>query len=149
MPQPAPHVVTHVTIPPHPAGLHSLRMTAYSRGMSTARQADRLSETEVLPAVPVRRSVLHPAPPTPRNDGAPLADWRGRAVTEELAAVPLASATSTRRPSRRMGVRRHLRAALVGTLLAVVAATGLSSYAAAGTTDARSTALCQAHVSCK
>lgn len=54
-----------------------------------------------------------------------------------------------RRPARRASVRRHLRAALVGTLLAIVAITGLSAYTAQGITDARSTALCQAHVTCK
>lgn len=51
--------------------------------------------------------------------------------------------------ARRASVRRHLRAALTGTLLAIVAITGLSSYAAAGIAEARSTALCQAHISCK
>lgn len=146
MPQPAPHVVTHVTIPPHPAGLHSLRMTAYSRGMSTARQADRLNETEVLPAVPVRRSILHPTRPASQDEGATFADWRGQAVTEELPAVPPAS---TRRASPGTRARRHLRCALVGTLLAVVAVTGLSSYAAAGAGGARPTAPCQARVSCR
>lgn len=112
--------------------------------MSTARQADRLNETEVIPAVLVRRSILHPARPAPRNDGASLADWRGRAVTEELPAV-----SSQTRPSRRTRVRRHLRCALTGTLLAVVAVTGLSAYAAAGVADARPTAPCQARTSCK
>lgn len=128
--------------------------------MSTARQADRLAaaaddrpaETAAIPTVPVRRSVLHPARPArsaSQDDGAPFADWRGRAVTEELAAVPLASAPSPRRPSRRTRARRHLRCALAGTLLAVVAVTGLSAYAAQGVTNARSTALCQARTSCK
>ena len=117
--------------------------------MSTARQADRLDETEVLPAVPVRRSVLHPARPASQDEGAPFSDWRGRAVTEELAAVPARRSALPRRPSRRTTLRRHLRFALVGTLLAVVAVTGLSAYAAQGLADARSTAPCQAHVSCR
>lgn len=116
--------------------------------MSTARQADRLSETEVLPAVPVRRSVLYQARPRGRDDGAPFADWRGQAVTEELPAVP-PRRSALPRPARRGVVRRHLRCALVGTLLAVVAVTGLSSYAAAGVTGARSAAPCQARTSCR
>lgn len=117
--------------------------------MSTARQAARLSETEVIPAVPVRRSILHPPP---QNEGPPFADWRRRAVTEELPAVPAPGRRGrrARRSACRHSVaRRHLRAALVGTLLAVVAVTGLSSYAAAGVADARSTALCQARTSCR
>ena len=114
--------------------------------MSTARQADRLNETEVLPAVPVRRSVLHPTRPASQDEGAPFSDWRGRAVTEELPAVPPAS---TRRASPRTRARRRLRCALVGTLLAVVAASGPSSYAAAVVGGARPTAPCQARTSCK
>lgn len=114
--------------------------------MSTARQDDRLNETEVLPAVPVRRSILHPTRPASQYEGAPFADWRGQAVTEELAAVPSPRAGRTARGTK---LRRHLRCALVGTLLAIVAITGLSSYAAQGITDARSAALCQAHISCK
>jgi len=57
------------------------------------------------------------------------------------------AAADRRRADRRQTLSRHLRCALVGTLLAVVAVTGLSPYAAAGVTDARSTAPCQAHVS--
>lgn len=106
------------------------------------------TETATIPAVPVRRSILHPGRRAgrarPQDDGAPFAGWRCRAVTEELTAVPPTS--PRRRPSRRTRARRHLRCALVGTLLAVVAITGLSSYAAAGVGDARSAALCQAHV---
>ena len=105
--------------------------------------------TEILPAVPVRRSILRPARPAPQDEGAPFADWRGQAQTEELAAVPARRRPTPRRPSRRTRARRHLRCALVGTLLAIVAISGLSAYAAAGITDARSTALCQAHISCR
>ena len=116
--------------------------------------------TETLPAavasVPVRRSILRPARPAPQDDGAPFAGWRGQARTEELAAVPAPSRRSrrarrsARRSACRHGVaRRHLRAALIGTLLAVVAVSGLSAYAAAGVTDARSTALCRAHLTCR
>ena len=111
---------------------------------------DRPAETAVIPAVPVRRSVLHPGRrdrPAPRNDGAPFADWRGQAVTEELAAVS-SQARPPRQARRRSVARRHLRAALVGTLLAVVAVTGLSAYAAQGVAGARSTAPCQARVTC-
>ena len=108
--------------------------------------------TETLPAVPVRRSILHPARPARQDDGSPFADWRGQARTEELAAVPAPSRRNrpARRSARRCGaVRRRLRAALAGTLLTVVAVTGLSAYAAAGVAEARPTALCQAHVSCR
>ena len=59
------------------------------------------------------------------------------------------AAADRRRADRRQTPARHLRAALAGTLLAIVAITGLSSYAAAGIADARSTALCQAHIACK
>ena len=59
------------------------------------------------------------------------------------------TATDRRRATRRRTVARHLRAALAGTLLAIVAITGLSAYAAQGIAEARSTALCQAHISCK
>ncbi len=103
--------------------------------------------TETLPIVapvPVRRSILLPALPAIQDEGASFAGWRGQAVTEELAAVP-----APRRPARRASVRRHLRCALTGTLLAIVAITGLSAYAAQGIADARSTALCQAHITCK
>lgn len=115
--------------------------------MSTARRSDRAAETEVVPAVPVRRSILHagpPARPTSQDEGAPFADWRGQAVTGELTAVPLTS--RRRRPSRRARVLRHLRAALVGTLLAIVAIAGLSAYAAQGVGDAPQAALNRAHL---
>ena len=59
------------------------------------------------------------------------------------------AATDRRRVDRRQALVRHLRAALTGTLLAVVAVTGLSSYAAQGVADARQSALCQARTSCK
>lgn len=113
--------------------------------MSTARQVpapppapapadDRPAETAVLPAVlpivPVRRSILRPTRPASQDEGAPFEGWRGQAVTEELEAVTAVPAHQ--RPSRRTRLRRHLRCALTGTLLAVVAATGLSAYAAAG-----------------
>lgn len=52
------------------------------------------------------------------------------------------------RPSPRTTVLRHLRAALVGTLLAIVAITALSAYAAQGIADARSNALCRARITC-
>lgn len=125
-------------------------MTAYTRAMSTTDidrpTAARLKETEVLTAVPVRRSILRPTRPTrsaSQGEGASFADWRCQAVTEEL------PGRARRRPARRASVRRHLRCALTGTLLAIVAITGLSAYAAAGIADARSTALCQAHITCK
>lgn len=118
--------------------------------MSTARQADRLSETAVIPTVPVRRSILHPARPAPRNDGATFAGWRDRAPTEELGAVTRGEAARDgRAPSRRTAASRHLRCALVGTLLAVVAVTGLSSYAAQGVASSLQTAPCQARTPCR
>lgn len=116
--------------------------------MSTTATAI-LPDTEVLPAVPARRSILHPAKAPSRDEGASFADWRSQAETEELPAVPLAGATSPSSPSRRTALRRHLRCALVGTLLAVVAVTGLSAYAAQGVAGARSTAPCQARTSCR
>lgn len=59
------------------------------------------------------------------------------------------AAADRRRAGRRQTLALHLRAALTGALLAIVAITGLSAYAAAGITNARSTALCQAHITCK
>ena len=131
--------------------------------MSTAASAPSAPSpgdrpTEILPIVapvPTRRSILHAdrsSPPASQDDGAPFADWRGQAQTEELAAVPAPSRRN--RPARRSAcrhsaVRRHLRSALVGTLLAIVAISGLSAYAAAGIADARSTSLCQARITCK
>ena len=107
--------------PRHPArrppGLHSLRMPAYTRAMSTT-DIDR-----------------HCRPYRPAYQTAPAATDRRRAAR--------------RRPARRASVRRHLRCALTGTLLAIVAITGLSAYAAQGIAEARSTALCQAHITCK
>lgn len=154
--------VAHVTPPGARSGLHSSRMPAYTRAMSTtetrrlaaaaAAADDRLDETAVIPPVPVRRSVLRPAQVPARAGLTPFDDWRGRAPTEELAAVPAPCRRSrrARRSACRRGVaRRHLRCALVGTLLAVVAVSGPSAYAAAGVTDARSTAPCQAHPSCR
>lgn len=114
-----------------------------SRAAGTARTAG-----------PVRRSIFPegacPAPtatfPVVTLQAATGADWRGQAQTEELAAVPAPGRRN--RPARRPA-RRHLRAALIGTLLAIVAITGLSAYAAAGVTEARPTAPCQARIPCR
>lgn len=132
--------------------------------VAQALAADR--PTQVLPAagpVPARRSIFPrgacpvptvtiPAVTLPDERG-PLAGWRDQAQTEELAAVPAPGRRSrpARRPARRRRsvARRHLRRALTGTLLAVVAVTGLSAYAAAGGTGARPAAPCQAHVTCR
>ena len=100
------HAVAHVTPLTRPPGLHSLRMAAYTKAMSTSRD-DRPTDR---------------APPTDR------------------AACP------TSRPDHGTTLRRHLRRALVGTLPAVVAVTGLSAHAAAGVGDARSTAPCRARI---
>lgn len=105
--------------------------------------------TAVIPTVPVRRSILPPARPASRDEVAPFADWREQVPTEELSAVTARRGELPRHPSRRSVVRRHRRCALVGTLLAIVAVTGLSAYAAQGVTDARPTAPCQAHISCR
>lgn len=105
--------------------------------------------TAVIPTVPTRRPILH-ATMSPSPSPRPFADWRDRTPTEELEAVTRGyAARAERAPSRRRTVAQHLRCAVAGTLLAIVAITGLSSYAAQGITDARSTALCQAHISCK
>lgn len=127
--------------------------------MSTARQAPALADGRhsddwptavlpaVLPAVPVRRSILRPTRPSSQAGPLPFEDWRGQAVTEELAAV--AAPRRGTCPARRPALARHLRSALTGTLLAVVAAAGLSSYAAQGVADARPTAPRQAHITCR
>lgn len=114
------------------------------------------TETAIIPTVPVRRSILRPergARSAPQDEGASVVSRRDWTTTEELPAVPATPAVQPppprRRSSRRTTLRRHLRCALTGTLLAIVAITGLSSYAAAGITNARSAALCQAHISCK
>lgn len=127
-------------------------MTAYTRGMSTARQADRRA-----PAAPrVTRTSIFPRGACPSPTAAfpavslpatAFAGWRDRTPTEALAAT--AAAYPRRGPSRRTRSRRHLRRALTGTLLAIVAITGLSAYAAAGVTDARPTAPCQACITCR
>lgn len=119
--------------------------------MSTARQSGRAAETSPAPTV-TRTSIFprggRPAPtaafPAVTLPAAAGADWRGQAPTEELAAVPSPSRISRRArrsACRRGAVRRHLRSALIGTLLAVVAISGLSAYAAAGVADARQAAL--------
>lgn len=119
------------------------------------------TETAIIPAyrtadVPTRRSIFPegtcpaptatlPAVPAATIPPAAGADWRGQALTEELPAV----AARRGRGSRRLAIVRHLRAALTGTLLAIVAISGLSAYAAQGITEARQAALCQAHVTCR
>lgn len=111
--------------------------------------------TEILPTVapiPTRRPILRPggaahAPAAAQPGRSPFAGWRGQASTEELPAV---SAPRRRnRPARRPAPVRHLRAVLTGALLAIVAISGLSAYAAQGITDARQAALNHArpHVS--
>ena len=106
--------------------------------------------TETIPAVghiPTRRSIFPkgacPAPtatlPAVTLPTAAGADWRGQALTEELEAAPApAPAPAPRSPGRTL---RHLRHALVGTLLAAALLTGLQLYAAAGISDARQAAL--------
>ncbi len=88
-------------------------------------------KTEVLPTTTTT---------TAQPERGPFADWWGRAQTEELPAVssyPL----RRNRPSRRSALARHLRAAMAGTLLAIVAISGISAYAAHGIADARQAAL--------
>ena len=105
-------------------------------------------KTEVLPtttaAVPTRRSILRAAPVTgaPQPERRPFADWRDAAQTEELPAV----SPDTGRPARaerapyRRTAARHLRAALAGALLAIVAISGISAYAAHVIADGRQAA---------
>ena len=114
--------------------------------------------TEILPAVPARRSIFPrgacpaptatlPAVPAATLPAAAGADWRGQAPTEELPAVPTCRRSSDRRPSRqtraarRRSLARHLRAALAGIALAAVLLAGLQLYAAQGIADARRAAL--------
>lgn len=97
--------------------------------------------TAVIPAaasVPVRRSILRPYGAS-QASAAPFEGWRGQALTEELEAVPARAIHHS--PGRAL---RHLRHALVGTLLAATLLTGLQLYAAAGISDARQAALEQA-----
>ena len=132
-------------------------MTAYSGGMSTTetrRPSDDCPTAAIpaIPAIPTRRSILRPALPASQASAAPFEGWRGQAQTEELAAVPTSSRSNRharrspipRHPLRRTRIRRHLRCALIGTLLAIIAISGLSAYAAAGIADARQAALEQA-----
>lgn len=97
------------------------------------------AKTEVITTiapVPVRRSILHSAAsasigqpaavPTQPGRG-PFADWRDATPTE---ALPATAPRHVGWRDRRVSVRRHLRAALAGTLLAIVAVSGISAYAA-------------------
>lgn len=103
------------------------------------------TETAIIPTVPVRRPIL-----PPERDARGAAQLSATALAGRRYLTPTEGLPARRSgPARGATVRRHLRCALTGTLLAIVAITGLSSYAAAGITDARSTALCQAHISCK
>ena len=109
-------------------------------------------KTEVLPtttttaaAAPTRRSILRAAPVTgaPKPERSPFADWRDQTPTEELPAVSPDTgrpARAERAPSRRTPAR-HLRCALAGALLAIVAISGISAYAAHGIADGRQAAL--------
>lgn len=95
-----------------------------------------------IPSIPRRRSILHAArigQPAARPERSPFADWRGRAQTEELPAVS-SYQLRRNRPSRRSALARHLRCALAGALLAIVAISGISAYAAQGIADARQAA---------
>lgn len=101
------------------------------------------AKTEVIPTVapvPTRRSILRAAPVTgaPQPERSPFADWRDAAPTELLPAMP---SCRVGRRDRRVSGRRHLRAALTGTLLAIVAISGISAYAAQGVADARQAAI--------
>ena len=87
----------------------------------------------------------------------PFAGWRDATPTELLPGVPGAASgfprVSTRRkptsgrvasrtaPTGTKGLRRHLRAALAGILIAAALLTGLQLYAAAGISSARQAAL--------
>lgn len=116
----------------------------------TTQHTDR--PTEIIPTVtpaPTRRSILRAVSAQPERPAAvpaqpersPFADWRGQAQTEEMPAVPPSPRRRRDRPARRPALARHLRAALAGTLLAIVAISGISAYAAHGVADARQAAL--------
>lgn len=99
-------------------------------------------KTEVLPTVapvPARRSILHPAS-SPSAPAQLFAGWRDAAPTELLPAVS-SYPRRRNRPSRRSALARHLRCALAGALLAIVAISGISAYAAHGIADGRQAAL--------
>lgn len=131
---------------------HLHRQPRHSAGPTPLSQSDCL--TEVLPVVapvPTRRSILRAAP-----SPSPFAGWRDQTQTEELPAVssdPVRHRVSP--PSNptgsRVTLRRHLRAALAGILIAAALLTGLQLYAAAGISQARQAALAarsgQAYVS--
>lgn len=123
--------------------------TAPAPEAAPAPADDRPAETAVIPTVPVRRSILRPDLPASQAGPTPFEGCRGQAVTEELAAVSPQARPSRRRASWRTRARRHLRAALTGTLLAVVAVTGLSAYATQGVAEARSNAPGQARTTCR
>lgn len=108
-------------------------------------------QTEALPAVPpapARRSIpaaarAGAARPSQAAQPSPFADWRDRCPTEQLPVTPVPTAPyreRRERPSPRP-LRRHLRAALAGILIAAALLTGLQLYAAAGISSARQAAL--------
>ena len=108
--------------PAGPTGPGPVRRSIFPKGACPA-------PTDILPAVTL---------PTAAGAG-----WRGQALTEELEAAPAPAPARAlhRSPGR---TPRHLRHALVGTLLAAALLTGLQLYAAAGISDARQAALEQA-----
>lgn len=112
------------------------------------------TETEVLPAVPARRSILAAARAgSSAAQAGPFAGWRDQAQTEELPALSRVSTSAKptggravrrerdRVAARRAGRRRHLQQALTGLLIAAAILTGLQLYAAAGISSARQAAL--------
>lgn len=150
--------------PRHPhcpaAGLHSPRMTAYTWGMSNhdstpAARPTTPSTDRPTATYPTRRSILAAAGAS-QPERSPLSDWRGQCPTEELPAIAArpavgrprvstpAKPTGSRVARRRPTLRRHLRAALAGILIAAALLIPMQLYAAAGISSARQAALASA-----
>ena len=123
-------------------------------------------KTEVLPTVPTvpaRRSILH-ATGAAQPGRSPFAGWRDATPTEPLPAVPgparpgfprvstpakptagrvarRTTPTGTKGLRRQSRLRRHLRAALAGLLIASAILVPMQLFAAAGISSARQAAL--------
>lgn len=139
-------------------------MTAYTYTMSNDLTTPNGCLTEIIPAVPARRSILAAAragSQAGQPERSPFADWRGQAQTEELPAgarvstpteptggrVRLGALSSGTKGPRRSArpargrVARHLRAALAGLLIAAAVLIPMQLFAARGISSARQAAL--------
>lgn len=139
--------------------LHAARAdgaAAHRERLATSPFADwrDAAPTELLPAVPAGAgSTVSPLPsgqPSPAR--ARVSTHRkptaGRGAARTPSRRPSPGTKGLRHPARqggsRTGLRRHLRAALTGLLIAAAVLTGLQLYAAAGISSARQAALEQA-----